>query len=121
MSSSILSFFFKLQTNIKLHHWQTTSYACHKSTDELLEKVSGLVDTFVEVYFGKYNRQMIHKKDAKIDLMNMNEDEFKAYLKECIAFLTQPKLISKDDIDLLNIRDEMVGHLNQALYLCSFM
>ena len=120
MSSSILSFFFKLQNNIKLHHWQTTSYSRHISTDDLLEKVSSLIDTFVEIYFGKYERQTIDKKDLKIELVNMSNNDFVVFLKEAIKTLLKSNFISKDDVDLVNIRDEIVGHLNQALYRCSF-
>ncbi len=38
---------------IKLYHWKTTSYSEHKATDELHERLSGHIDTFVEVLLGK--------------------------------------------------------------------
>lgn len=120
MSSSLISFFFALQTNIKLHHWQTKSFACHKSTDELLDKIDPLIDAFVEIYFGKYGRQLLQKKDSSIDIRNMSDQDFEQFLKDAAKFLLKPALISKNDYDLLNIKDELVGYLNQAIYLSSF-
>lgn len=120
MSSSLISFYFSLQTNIKLHHWQTKSFACHKSSDELLDKIIPLIDSFIEIYFGKYGRQEIQKRDSTIDIRNMTDNDFVKFLKDAVTFLQKPTLISKNDSDLLNIRDELVGTINQAIYLASF-
>jgi len=32
------------------------SYSRHKATDEVLEKLDGHIDRYVEVYMGKYGR-----------------------------------------------------------------
>jgi len=32
--SEYVRFFFTLQLNIKMYHWNTTSYSRHKATDE---------------------------------------------------------------------------------------
>lgn len=117
--SSIVHFFFHLQTNAKLYHWMTTSFARHKAADELVDNVAKLADQFMEVYLGKYGRQPIAKKDATITLLPLRDDTVVAFVDSAIKFLLHelPKLIKKEDVDLFNIRDEIVGTLNQTKYL----
>ena len=122
--SELVKMFLEMLTTIKLYHWNTHSYSRHKATDELHEKLSELVDQFVEVMQGKMF------SPNRIRTIN---SEILAYTPE-----TQPKMVDKilfyieklqnlnkyfsttKDSDLLNIRDEMLAHLNQFLYLFSF-
>lgn len=120
--SQIVHFIFDLQTNIKLYHWMTTSYARHKAADNLVSQVSDLGDKLVEVYIGKYGRPTINKKDALVQLQNLNDKNIIQFLDDAVNFLVQdmPKILNKTDVDLLNIRDELVGILHQTKYLFSF-
>jgi hypothetical protein len=63
--SNIIKFFLDLQVQLKLYHWQTTSYSRHIATDKLYEKITDLSDKFIEVYFGKYGRQKAMKEDKQ--------------------------------------------------------
>jgi hypothetical protein len=49
----------------------------------------------------------------------MGEKEATAFVKKCIRTLIEvvPKGLAPADTDLVNIRDEMLGELNQLLYL----
>lgn len=118
-SSSIIHFFFHLQTNIKLYHWMTTSFARHKAADELVDNISTLADKFMEIYLGKYGRQPVSKKDSTITLIPLRDDTVVGFVDHAIKFLIYdlPKMLKKEDVDLLNIRDEVVGVLNQSKYL----
>ena len=49
-------FFFSIQINLKLYHWQTNSYARHIATDSILTKIDPLIDTFIEIYQGKFGK-----------------------------------------------------------------
>lgn len=120
--SQIVHFIFDLQTNIKLYHWMTTSYARHKAADNLVSQISNLGDKLVEVYIGKYGRPTINKKDSLIQLQNLNDKNILKYLDDAVNFLVQdvPKVLNKTDVDLLNIRDELVAVLHQTKYLFSF-
>jgi len=120
--SQIVHFIFDLQTNIKLYHWMTTSYARHKAADNLVSQISVLGDKLIEVYIGKYGRPTINKKDTLIQLQNLNDKNILKYLDDAVNFLVQdmPKVLNKTDIDLLNIRDELVAVLHQTKYLFSF-
>jgi len=44
------------QNQVKILHWQTTSYAEHKTLDGLYGDLSGHIDEFVEIFMGKYGR-----------------------------------------------------------------
>jgi len=105
---------------IKLFHWKTACYSEHKATCDLHAKLSENIDTFVETMIGK-NGARIHMGDAhKFDIcdcdtveqLKMRIQEFKKMLIEMTT-----KMDPSINSDLLNIRDEMVGHINQFLYL----
>jgi hypothetical protein len=65
MSAADINFFFSMREQIKVYHWQTNQFARHKATDEVLEALDGSIDTYVEVYMGKYGRmKMTGKTDV---------------------------------------------------------
>jgi hypothetical protein len=116
-------FFFSLQTNIKMYHWQTSLYARHKATDSLLEDIDGLIDNFMEIYQGKYGKIPIGFTTVNVRSLT-DEDTAVDFIQQCINFLNniteEDTYITLNDTDLLNIRDEMVGLLNKTLYLFTF-
>ena len=120
--SLIVRLFLEMLNNIKLYHWKTHSFAQHKATDDLHSKLSENVDTFVEVLLGK-DESRVKLLDTNITLLDTdNLGDFKTRIYEYRTFLQDMtyKLDTKKDTDLLNIRDEMLGHLNQFLYLLTF-
>ncbi len=119
--ASIVKLFLEMMHMIKLYHWKTTSYAEHKATDELHGRMSEHVDKFVEVLLGK-DASRVQMVVDKMDLLDMNNTkEIKTMIFKYIDFLMNMNIYfdSKRDSDLLNIRDEMLGDLNQFLYLLS--
>jgi hypothetical protein len=119
MSAQHIHFFFTLRDQIKLYHWQTSSYARHKATDDLIKNLDEHIDLFVEVYMGKYGRPNITKATNTTVVRNMAEKTAVKFVRDAIAYLQGPltKSLKGSDTDLLNIRDEMLGNLNQILYL----
>jgi DNA-binding ferritin-like protein len=120
MSASQIQFFFAMRSQIKLYHWQTRVYSRHKATDEVIEKLDGHIDQFVEVYIGKYGRPKLSGKTATTHVNNLSEKSIVAFIKKCIQMLLgdcMKGLKDSVDSDLFNIRDEMVADLNQLLYL----
>jgi len=105
-----------IRDQIKLYHWQTSLFSRHKATDELVEKLDENVDTFVETYMGKYGRPRI---SAPIKLSNFSESAARTFVERQRKFLSVvlPRKLSPEDTDLLNIRDTILGDLNQTLYL----
>ncbi len=116
---------FEMLLLIKLYHWKTYSYSTHKATDELYTKFNENMDKFIEVLLGKTGMRidLTNKKQIMLyDLSNTTQlinkvNSFKNYLVN----LTNNKAIKvMTNSDLLNIRDEMLGDMNQFLYLLSF-
>jgi hypothetical protein len=112
-------FFFALQNNIQMYHWQTDSYARHKATCKLLAAINPLIDNFMETYQGKYGR--VPKGNTIVKVMTLTESTAVDFVKKSIQFLNnileEDEHIKASDTDLLNIRDEMVSVLNTTLYL----
>jgi hypothetical protein len=117
--------FFEMLLMVKLFHWKTYSYATHKATDELYDKLNDDIDKFIEVLLGKTGTRIDLMGQKNIPLIDLNSpeqlkskiDSFKSYL----VGLTNNKAISlMSNTDLLNIRDEILSDMNQFLYLLTF-
>ena len=119
MSAADIQFFFAMRSQFKLFHWQTTSYARHKATDDVLKALDETIDEYVETYMGKYGRPRMNVKTNAVRVVNMNEKMAVRFVKSCIDYLKGPLVagLDKADTDLVNLRDEMLGELNKILYL----
>ena len=98
---------------VKLHHWHTHDYSVHKATDNLHEALSEQVDSFVEKMLGSKQTR------ATLSTLSMNSyntlpelkrrvEHYKRYLRGMPASF---------GTDLLNVRDELLGSLNQFSYM----
>lgn len=120
--SHIVKIFIEMLNTVKLYHWKTKSFAQHKATDELYSNLNEHIDTFIEILLGK-DESRIKMMEKKIDLLDSsNTNEFKMRVYEYRDFLIDMStyLDSKTDSDLLNVRDEILGDINQFLYLMTF-
>lgn len=107
-----------LQSQVKLFHWQTKSFAEHKATDELVDSLASHIDAFMETYMGKYGR--VKARGSTRPLQNYSAAALRTYVQRATQYLTRTlphKLNAAYDSDLLNIRDEILGDLNKTLYL----
>jgi DNA-binding ferritin-like protein len=122
IKSRIVQTFLEMLNTVKLYHWKTHSYAQHKATDELYSKLNENIDTFVEILLGKDESRikMVEKRSRLID--SENTKDFKSRIYEYREFLIDISKYfnEKRDTDLLNVRDEILGHINQFLYLMTF-
>ena len=118
----IVKFFIEILNNVKLYHWRTKSYAQHKATDELYEKLNKDMDSFVEVMLGKDESRIKHLEKEVNVLDFSNKKEFKENIFRFREFLIDMNYhLDKDrDSDLLSIRDELLIDVNQFLYLLTF-
>jgi hypothetical protein len=119
MSADIVNLMMTLRDQIKLYHWQTMNYPRHIATNDLVTKLDANIDSFVEVYIGKYGRPKLSGKNATIHLRNHSDKEATKMIQEAIDWMTHdlPNKLKKTDTDLFNIRDTIVADLNQTLYL----
>ena len=109
-----------LQNQLRIFHWQTKSYAQHQAFGLTYESLDDHIDTFVEVFSGKYSH--ISSKEYSIVLHGLTSDEaILEFVDGKIEYLVKgiPKILKDTDTDLLNIRDEMLADLNKLKYLLS--
>jgi hypothetical protein len=114
----ILQTFTQWQMTIKLYHFQTDSYDRHKITDNYLSKYLDHLDEFMEIYQGAHGKIQFPKNITvsfeQFDIAGIFI-EAKKFEKYLIKEL--PKLIDKEDSDLLNLRDEILGSVRRMVYL----
>jgi len=119
MSADHIHFFLQLRDQIKLYHWQTRVYARHIATDQMLEKLEKHIDSFVEVYIGKYGRPRVTGKNAEITVHNMTEAGASRMLQAALRYLQGPltRSLREGDYDLFALRDDLMEDLHQLAYL----
>ena len=120
--SQIVHVFIELLNIVKLYHWKTTSYAQHKATDELYATLNEHVDKFVETMLGK-DGSRVEQWEREIDAVQYNNtNDFKSRIHQYRDFLIKLNdyFDEKRDSDLMSQRDDILGDLNQFLYLLTF-
>jgi hypothetical protein len=119
---AIQTLMLQMQNQYKIYHWQTTSFSQHKSFDGIVESLIGNIDEFIETYMGKYGR-VISSNTFNLSLANLASSDIISVTDNYIDFLIglTNQLDANKDTDLLNIRDEMLGSLNQLKYLFSLV
>jgi len=118
ISIMIVTNLLTLHNQLKIHHWQTKSYAEHQALGGAYDEFSDLVDEFVEVFMGKYGR-IESREGFKIELSNYKDMPPTDFCDKYIDYLVSelPKSLEESDTDLFNIRDEMLAQLNKLKYL----
>jgi hypothetical protein len=117
--------FLEMLLMVKLFHWKTTSYATHKATDDLYTKLNANIDEFIEVLLGKTGLRTDLMGNKNIRLVDLSSAEslkreieaFKGYLVSLNDNATMKRM---SNTDLYNIRDTILGDMNQFLYLLTF-
>jgi len=120
--SQIVHVFIELLNIVKLYHWKTTSYAQHKATDELYATLNEHLDKFVETMLGK-DGSRVEQWEREIDTVQYNNtNDFKSRIHQYRDFLIKLNnyFDEKRDSDLMSQRDDILGDLNQFLYLLTF-
>lgn len=120
MSAEHVHFFFHLRDQLKLYHWQTRVYARHVATDKILGQLEENIDSFVEIYIGKYGRPRLTGANATVSLHNITEAGAVRLVKAAAKYLQGPltkSLKAEVDSDLMTVRDELLAGLDQMLYL----
>lgn len=120
---SVVTMFLQMLNTVKLYHWKTTSYAQHKATDDLYSKLNDSVDSFVEIMLGKKGDRVNLTGTKSIPLHDYSDlsdfkQEVEMYKKYLVGMSTAAEF--KNEPDLLNTRDELLGQLNQFTYLLTF-
>jgi len=99
---------FQSRDAMHIAHLQTTSFAEHKALNHYYDGILDLTDKFSEVYFGRNKRTEIIIPESK----NM---EAISHLKDMQKMIDGER--ENYSSELQNIMDEMLGLINQTLYL----
>ena len=122
---NIVTMFLQMLNTVKLYHWKTYSHSQHKATDELYANLNSNIDTFVETMLGKTEGRVNLAKQKTLPLLAIeNINDFKKEVSKYKSFLINmskdSELNTSSNSDLMNIRDEILGNLNQFTYLLTF-
>ena len=113
--NNYLKLFFILQLTNKLYHWNTTSFARHKATDEFNDIINDFIDKFVEYYIGR-NKCKPSITSIKTKKEYLTDTGFIIFFEDIKILLDNMNKIINDE-DLLAIKDELLGEVNKMLYL----
>ena len=122
---NIVTIFLQILNTVKLYHWRTFSFPEHKATDELYTNLNSNIDTFVETLLGKTGGRVNLVKQKTLPLLAIeNINDFKNEISKYKSFLINmskdSELNTSSNSDLMNIKDEILGNLNQFTYLLTF-
>lgn len=116
--NSKVNFFLSLQAQLKILHWQTKAYSRHIAFGETYDEIQDLIDEFVEVAMGKYDRFALTDEDKTITIGNLSDIQLTKFIKDTKNTLIEMSSDFTDkDTDLSNIRDEMLALVNKLSYL----
>jgi hypothetical protein len=108
---------------LKIYHWQTKSYSRHKASCQLIEQLTNITDKIIETIQGARNLKFIMPENYNTIKLNNQTDstieELLIYFKNWLLEKF-PKYLSQKDKDIFNLRDELLGNVNQTLYLFTF-
>lgn len=119
----IVTMFLQMLNTVKLFHWKTSSFAQHKATDELYSNLNANIDTFVEIMLGKTGGRVNLTGQKSLPLLDYtNVADFKREVNKYKEFLIDmnKNFTTNNNSDLMNVRDEILGNLNQFSYLLTF-
>lgn len=95
------------RTQAHVFHLKTKSYSVHKAMQEYYESIGPLLDSYAEVYQGKYGRVLTYKKSRLVT------NNIPGYFGRLLTVITAVK--TRDSF-LNNIRDEIIALVYQTLY-----
>lgn len=103
---------FQSRDMMHITHLQTTSFAEHKALNSYYDGILDLIDSFTEKYFGRNGRiDIVIPESKKMDAVSHLKDMQKMIEAERDNYSS----------DLQNIMDEMIGLVNETLYLLTLV
>jgi hypothetical protein len=110
--------FLQFQTSLQIYHWRTKNYSRHKATDALYTSLQGKVDRFVETLLGS-RQKSLSSNTKKLSFEIIPCDDTNAMRELLLPFqkYLEKLKVKKTETDLINLRDEMISDIHQALYL----
>jgi DNA-binding ferritin-like protein len=114
---TLLETFFTMLSQVKLYHWATMEYGVHKALDELHSTLSENVDSFVEIFIGRYKKQPLPASLTVKTKIQADVQKLDKYLESLHDQLIGIGKSVGKETQLLNILDEMIGAVDRTQYL----
>jgi DNA-binding ferritin-like protein len=124
----LLTTTFSFTLSIKMVHWQTNSYAVHKTTDSLLLALDPLIDQLIETIQGLNSKINLEQQQLKFSIKDKTKMTTKQITEDLTIFSNYMKNSKemfkmynmKTSGEIQNIIDSIVGELEKAKYLMTF-
>jgi hypothetical protein len=104
----------EMEQQLRIWHWQTKLFSRHQAYGQTYAALGDLIDSFMEVYMGKYDRVSAPSSIQLQDLGENVEEKLDEYTNFLVSISNE---LNDTDTDLLNIRDEILALLNKLKYL----
>jgi hypothetical protein len=116
----IIQSFLTIQSQLRILHWQTKSYAAHQALGSAYEAMDELVDGFIETYAGA-DPEVLKIDSCNIKCQNIDSLSPMSFMDSVHSFLVGKlsNSIPEEHTDLHNIKDEMIAVVNKTKYLLS--
>lgn len=110
--NKFIGLLFQSRDAMHLQHLATTSYAEHKALNAYYDGVLDITDSFTEKYFGRNGRVEIIIPESK-------KQDPVSHLTELRGIIEAER--ENYSTDLQNILDELIGLVNETLYLLTLV
>jgi hypothetical protein len=112
--------FLQVQSQMRLLHWKTTSYAEHNAFGGFYDATGEIIDNVVEAIQGKYGRIMLGGIDS-IQVSDYSNLKLNMFLMDLEAFLVSEiytcGIDKEKDSEIENILQEFRAELDKLKYL----
>jgi hypothetical protein len=110
----------QMQAQVRVLHWETSSYPEHMAFGQFYDAVDPLVDKLVEVIQGRYQKIMFGGIE-NIQVADYNALKLHLFLEDMKSFfsvrLEQAGLNKETDADIYNIAQEITAEIEKLKYL----
>jgi DNA-binding ferritin-like protein len=110
-TSKVLLLLIEAADQLRVFHWQTTSYPEHVALGALYEKTADVTDDIAEALIGATERPQLAET---IQLVDYSEGSPLKYVQ---AFAKELEGITGLPTDILNMRDDLLGVVHKTAYL----
>jgi hypothetical protein len=110
----------QLQAQMRILHWQTTSYAEHKTFKKFYNNIDDLIDNLIETVQGKYGRIMLGGIDS-IPVSDYSNLKINMFLMDMETFFSMEifncGINQTTDAEIDNIIQEIRSEIDKLKYL----
>ena len=104
---------------LRMNHWQTTSYAEHKLTDDVMGSLTGFIDAIGETVLGTFGRPKINTVSTNISDIAISSTD---YVLKCIseAVKEMVRIYKETEYEgIFALIGDLEGDVKKFLYLAT--